>query len=427
VTARYPKEFHVSVVELLHSYGHAFWCNRKGGARDARQRDPNVSVSQRGDGVEIRHPGFFEPVELPYEAMRSFDDVDAAVLMSCRPTGRHGYISCFRREVLVRATGEALSEEMLRGSPPAVLSSVCSGELTYRLGPVSHVLKLILSHLYPVKGINLDLEYSISVEPAYLEEVRNDDLSERLEPMNAEQQLENLCTVGDVAVDRYLVELSGVMGLHLGIWDMPDALELALVQKQRRSDESDPHRIAQVFPYRRGMREYLRAIRVNEPRMRIFALLRVLEVYFRGRHQEQQLARLSELLQTRGFDAQNRGHLQQVLEITSEPRELSQEQERSALFAVLEDFVDHDELASALRGLWEDRVVTTLSQHDELAAFLLDLRDVVSGAAFERRSRIGVQESQAQAYLPLIQWLTMTVMRGEAMQDELLEASTEIG
>lgn len=397
----------MSVVELLQSYGRAFW------------KTSSIEVRQEAESVFIHHPGFFETVEVPFDLMRNFNDVDAAVLMSCKPTGRHGYTSCFCREVLVRPAGDTLTEQVVRSGIEAnVLSELVHGDLRYTLGPASTVLQLVFSHLYPLDNVSFAAEYSIRVEPSYAESIRDDDLSRRLSQMNGPQRLEQLRRAGDEGLRRFLVELSAVLNLHLRIWDVPEALEYAYMDSQRRLGIENPHRIAQVFPYRVGVGLYLRAIQVNEPHLRVFGLLQVIESHFMRQAYEGALARLRARLSSREFDAANDDQLLELLAEASRAHSWRDETV-DILTELLDKYVDRDELAGLLGDLLEADVVALLCDPEDLSRFLHDLRDFVSGAPPKRRSKVHIATDGMRTYLPLVQWITVTIMRGYALDEEL--------
>jgi hypothetical protein len=368
----------VSVVELLKAYGSAFW------------KSPAVQVEQRESSVRLRHPGFYEPVDISFEMMRDFNDVDAAVLMSCKPTGRHGYTSCLRREVLVRGAGDPLTEQVVRSGDEAnLLAEVVHGDLRYRLGPASTVLQLVFSHLYPIDQVDFSREYAIRVEPAYSESIRDDDLTRRLSQMKAQSRLTELTRAGDDGLRRFLVELSSVLNLHLQIWDVPEALEYAYMDAQRRTALENPHRIAQVYPYKTGVELYLRAIQVNQPHLRIFGLLQVIESHFMHHAYDATLTRLREQLTKRNFDAQDDDQLLTLLAEAGRAQRW-RDQTIDILAELLEVHVDRDELSSALGDLMADDVVAKLCDPEELSLFLHDLRDVVTGNIEPRRSSVSM-------------------------------------
>ena len=397
----------MSVVELLKAYGSAFW------------KSPSIEVEQRAESVHLRHPGFFEPVDVSFDMMRDFNDVDAAVLMSCKPTGRHGYTSCFRREVLVRAAGDPLTEQVVRSGKEAhLLADVHHADLRYRLGPASTVLQLVFSHLYPIDRLDFSVEYAIRIEPAYADSIRDDDLTRRLSQMNAHPRLEELRRAGDDGLRRFLVELSSVLNLHLQIWEVPEALEYAYMDSQRQLALENPHRIAQVFPYRTGVELYLRAIQVNQPHLRILGLLQVIESHYLHHAYDATLVRLRERLTGGRFDASDDDQLLSLLAEAGRAQRW-REQTVEILGELLEAHVDRDELSTALGDLMDDDVVAQLCDPEQLSLFLHDLRDLITGALSPRRSAVSIEPDQIRSYLPLIQWLTVTIMRGHALDEEL--------
>lgn len=401
----------MSVVELLQAYGTAFW------------KTPSVQVEQHDTSVQLHHPGFYEPVHISFAMMRDFNDVDAAVLMSCKPTGRHGYTSCLRREVLVRGAGDPLTDQVVRSGKEAnLLAEVVHGDLRYRLGPASTVLQLVFSHLYPIDQVDFSREYAIRVEPAYTESIQDDDLTRRLSQMNAQTRLTQLTRAGDEGLRRFLVELSSVLNLHLQIWDVPEALEYAYMDAQRRMALENPHRIAQVFPYKTGVELYLRAIQVNQPHLRIFGLLQVIESHYMHHAYDATLARLREQLSSRSFDANDDDQLLTLLAEAGRAQRW-RDQTIDILAELLEVHVDRDELSSALGDLMAEDVVERLSDPEELSLFIHDLRDVVSGNVEPRRSSVPIDSAQVRSYVPLVQWLTVTIMRGHALDEELAAAS----
>ena len=227
----------MSVVELLQTYGTAFWKSKA------------VSVTTVGDAVRVQHPGFYESVDVRFTMMQDFNDVDAAVMMTCKPTGRHGYVSCFRREILVRPCGDALSEHVVAAGIVADrLATVVQDDLRYTLGPASTVLRLTFSHLYPLDCVDLSKEYSIIVEPAYVQSILDDDLGRRLSQMKANDRLRQVRDRCDVAIDHFMVEISAVMRLHLKVWDVPEAIEYGMMESKRRAYVEDAERIGQIYP-----------------------------------------------------------------------------------------------------------------------------------------------------------------------------------
>ncbi len=402
----------MSVVELLHAYGRAFW------------KTPSVQAEQHDSSVQLRHPGFFEPVHVSFAMMRDFNDVDAAVLMSCKPTGRHGYTSCLRREVLVRGAGDPLTEQVVgSGKEANLLAEVVYDDLRYRLGPASTVLQLVFSHLYPIDQVDFSAEYAIRIEPAYTESIQDDDLTRRLSQMNAQTRLSQLTRIGDEGLQRFLVELSSVLNLHLQVWDVPEALEYAYMDAQRRTAIENPHRIAQVFPYKTGVELYLRAIQVNQPHLRIFGLLQVIESHYRHHAYDATLTRLREQLTSPSFDVSSDD---QLLMLLAEAGHAQRWRDHTVdiLAELLEVYVDRDELSSALSDLMAEEVVEKLRDPEELSLFIHDLRDVVSGSIEPRRSAVSIDPAQIRSYVPVVQWLTVTIMRGHALDEELAAAST---
>ncbi|MCK5797661.1 MAG: hypothetical protein KAI47_10785 [Deltaproteobacteria bacterium] len=376
--------------------------------------------------MRFSHPGFFEAVNVSFDMMRGFNDVDAAGLMSCKPTGRNGYVSCFRREVLVRASGDPLTEEVLRsGEDAEVLADVIDGDLRYRLGPASTVLQLVFSHLYPIDRVDFAKEYAIRVEPAYTESIQDDDLTRRLSQMKASARLDQIRREGDAAIPRFLVELSSVLNLHLQIWDVPEALEYAYMDKKRRETIENPQRIAQIFAYETGVDLYLRAIQVNEPNLRIFGLLQVIESHYLRYGYEGVLSRLRERIGSRHFDVNDDS---QLLEVIAEASSVKgwRDETVDILADILDQHVDRDELERALGDLCEPEVVAELCEPRPLSLFLHDLRDVVGGKRGERRSPVSVEPEEIRSYVPLVQWLTVTIMRGHALDRALATASQAV-
>ena len=79
-------------VDELQRFGQAFW--REERALTARAR--------AGRRVRLRHPGLYEPLDVPAAELAALPIAQTAELAACQLTGRAGYVSPFAREVLVR-------------------------------------------------------------------------------------------------------------------------------------------------------------------------------------------------------------------------------------------------------------------------------------------------------------------------------------
>ncbi|MCA9664071.1 MAG: hypothetical protein KC503_00740 [Myxococcales bacterium] len=402
----------MSATELLHAYGAAFWKTDK------------VDVSQRDDRIRVNHPGFYESVDVRFDDIGHFNDVDAAVLMSCKPTGRHGYVSAFRREVLVRACGDPLSEHIVASGVVAdLLADVTHGELRYRLGPASTVMQVTFSHLYPLDWVDMSKEYSILVEPSYVESIRDDDLTRRLAQMGGHRRLRALGVQADQAIDRFLIELSAVLRVHLKRWDVPETLEFAFMENKRKSYVEDPGRVAQVFPYVTGVDRYLRALQVNEPYLRIFALIQVIEAHYTYQAYEETIGRLRSRIGDSTFDAKSDDHILELISMAARAHSW-REKTVEILASLIEEYVELDEMASAVRDLLHGEAAEVLVNAEELSRWVHDLRQLVSGESGIALSRLRIDPERISDYLAFIHWLTVTIMRGNALREELVAATT---
>ena len=402
----------MSVVDVLRAYGAAFW------------KSPNVDVRPQGAQIHLQHPGFYETVAVSYDMIGDFHDVDAAVMMTCKPTGRSGYVSCFRREVLVRPCGDALSEHIVASGIVADrLAEVADNTLRYTLGPASAVLQMTFSHLYPLDCVDLSKEYSIMVEPSYLASIRDDDLTRRLSQMQGHTRLRQLQAEGDVAVDRFLIELSAELDLHLRVWEVPEALEFALMETKRRACVDEPGRIARVHPYRTGAELFLRAIQVNEPHLRIRALIGVIESHYTYHAYEAAFGRLRTLLRSPEFDSNDDDALMALI---SEAAAAHKWREKTVqiLSRLIDEYVDPYELGQLIDRLFEhEGAYLGLRDPDELSGWLHDLARVVGGEQGPAHSRLPVSLDNLDTYATFVQWIVVSIMRGSALREELAAES----